>query len=235
MIAGTIGRLLSLALCVVVAPLAGCASTPFTSETSGASWTFDRVETLPEPGPLNGVTLADALAHRRSIRTFTADPLTAEQSAALMWAAQGVTASWGGRTAPSAGARYPLDVYLVTGEGIRHYVPDGHRAEVRASTTARAALVDAVGQDPAASAPTMLVITGTPDRLKPKYLLRAERYTYMEAGHAAQNVLLASTALGLGAVPIGAFDQAAAAGALGLPDGQEPIYVIPIGLPSSGQ
>ena len=228
-----VGRLLAVALCVMAPLVAGCTSTPFLSETVEDAWAFDRVEDLPDAGPLNDVTLAEALTQRRSARDFTTDPLTVEQAAALLWAAQGMTAPWGGRTAPSAGALYALDVYLVTADGIRHYLPDGHRAQVRDSVTALAAVADAVGQDSAASAPTLLVITGTPDRLKPKYLLRAERYTYMEAGHAAQNVLLAATALGLGGVPIGSFDQADAAGALGLPDGAEPIYVIPIGVPAT--
>ncbi len=148
-----------------------------------------------------------------------------------MWAAQGETAPWGGRTAPSAGALYPLDVYLVTGDAVRHYLPATHEAQVRETSTALAAVADAVGQDAAAAAPALFVITGTPDRLKPKYLLRAERYTYLEAGHAAQNVLLAATALGLAGVSIGSFDQAAPSRRWRCRTGQEPIYVIPLGVP----
>jgi SagB-type dehydrogenase family enzyme len=122
-------------------------------------------------------------------------------------------------------------VYVVTGEAVSHYLPAGHQAEVRGSTEALPAVADAVGQDAAANAPALVVITGTPGRLKHKYLLRAERYTTLEAGHAAQNVLLAATALGLAGVTIGSFDQAATARALALPMGEEPIYVIPIGVP----
>lgn len=224
-------RVLAVALCLLTPLVAGCTSTPFMSGTVEDAWTFDRVEVLPDAGPLNDVTLADALAQRRSTRNFAPEPITAEQAAALMWAAQGETAPWGGRTAPSAGALYPLDVYLVTGDAVWHYLPASHEAQVRDSSSALPAVAEAVGQDAAAAAPALFVIAGTPDRLKPKYLLRAERYTYLEAGHAAQNVLLAATAIGLAGVSIGSFDQAATVRALALPDGEEPIYVIPIGVP----
>lgn len=224
-----IGRGLTAALCFVALLMTGCASTPFLSGSAEGTWAFDRVETLPQAGALDDVRLVDALTQRRSVRDFGPDPITPEQFAALLWSAQGVTADWGGRTAPSAGALYALDVYAVNAEGIRHYVPDGHQAQFRESATAMTAIADAVGQDAAAAAPSLFVITGTPDRLRPKYLVRAERYTYLEAGHAAQNLLLAATALGLGGVSIGSFDQAGTVRALGLPDGEEPIYVIPIG------
>jgi len=207
-------------------------SAPLSAEVGGESWAFDRVEDLPDAGTLDDGLLVDALTNRRSVREFAPDPITAEQSAGLLWAAQGMTADWGGRTAPSAGALYPLEVYLVTDDDVRHYVPDGHQVQVRDSTEARTAVAEAVGQDSALDATALIVITGTPDRLKPKYLLRAERYTLMEAGHAAQNLLLAATALGLGGVSIGAFDAGAVARALDLPYGEDPIYVLPIGVPA---
>ena len=101
---------------------------------------------------------------------------------------------------------------------------------MRESTEAHTRIVNAVGQDAAANAPALLVITGTPARLKPKYLLHADRYTVLEAGHAAQNVLLAATALGLGGVPIGSVHESDAGSALDLPRGEEPLYVLPIGV-----
>ena len=223
---------LAAVLVLILPGLGACGPVPLLTAERPAEWAFDRVEDLPERGDLDGTTLAEALVARRSVRAFAATPLSAGQSADLLWAAQGVTASWGGRTAPSAGALYPLEVYLVTAGGIRRYLPDGHRAEVRDDTDARRALADVVGQDAAAQAPALVVITGTPRRLLPKYLMHAERYTLMEAGHAAQNLLLAATALGLGGVPIGAIDEAGVSSVLGLPDGEDPVYVIAVGTPA---
>lgn len=175
--------------------------------------------------------LADALTQRRSARAFTDSVPTDQQAGTLLWAAQGVTSAEGGRTAPSAGARYPLEVYWLTDEEAWQYVPDGHRAQVRAPSGLRSQVADAVGQDAAVQAPALIVVTGTPERLRDRYGDRSERYTLLEAGHAAQNVLLAATALGLGAVPIGAVDDDAIVAALGLPDGESVMYVIPVGTP----
>jgi SagB-type dehydrogenase family enzyme len=123
-------------------------------------------------------------------------------------------------------------VYVVTDSDVLHYLPDGHRAESRYSATARLAVADAVGQDAARTAPAVIVITGMPARVEPKYGGRAERYMLLESGHAAQNLLLAATALGLGAVPIGAFGDDALARALGLPAGEQTVYAIPVGMPA---
>jgi len=219
----------------VIPALTGCAGAAREAHAPAAAWAYDNVEVLPEAGDLGGVTLADALSQRRSARAFTPTPLTVEQTSELLWAAQGVTSSWGGRTAPSAGALYPLEIYVVTAKSVWHYVPADHQVQVRATADARRAVVDAVGQDSAALAPALFVITGTPARLVPKYLLHAQRYTVLEAGHAAQNLLLAAAGLGLGGVPIGAFDRAAVASALGLATGEEPIYVIPVGVPDASR
>jgi SagB-type dehydrogenase family enzyme len=230
-------RRLSTILVVLVAvsasALASCSTVQRFAHGAPEQWAFDRIEDLPQPSGLRAMTLADALAERRSARDFAATPLDVEGVADLLWAAQGVTASWGGRTAPSAGALYPLEVYLVTDAQASRYVPEGHRVQVREAPSMKAALADAVGQAPAADAPAVFVITGTPARLEPKYLGRAERFTLLEAGHAAQNLLLAATALGLGGVPIGSFDADAVATVLGLPSGEDPIYVIPVGVPES--
>ena len=224
--------LLAAVLCLAAPGLCACAPVLLLSDAPSGPWAFDRIEELPDPGALDGTTLAEALAGRRSVRDFEPTPLTVDQSTALLWAAQGVTAPWGGRTAPSAGALYPLEVYLVTPTGIQRYLPDEHRVQVQDNAAAQPALAVAVGQPATSAAPAVFVITGTPGRLKPKYLFRAERYTLIEAGHAAQNLLLAATAIGLGGVSIGAFDQAAVASVLGLPAGEEPIYVIPVGAPA---
>ena len=185
---------------------------------------------LPAPD-LGSTTLADVLADRRSVRAFADEPLTRAQIATVLWAAQGQTSDVGQRTAPSAGGLYPLEVYLATDVEVWHYLSDGHRAEVSTDAGAKSAVAAAVGQSAAATAPALVVIAGVEGRLAGKYGDRAERYTLLEAGHATQNLLLAATALGLGAVPIGAFDADAVRAALGLPDEQQPIYVVPVGVP----
>lgn len=218
---------------MVVLGSAGCASPAAPSSESEARAGYSAPSELPEPSGLAGVTLADALASRRSVREFGDVALTEQQVSDLLWAAQGVTSAEGGRTAPSAGALYPLEVYLVTDGEVRHYLPDGHRIETRDSASVRLAVADAVGQDAARDAPAVVVIAGVPTRVEPKYGGRAERYLLLEAGHAAQNLLLAATALGLGAVPIGAFGDDALARALGLPPGEETVYAIPVGSPAA--
>lgn len=158
------------------------------------------------------------------------------QVSQLLWAAQGVTRSWGGRTAPSAGALYPLDVYAVTRGTLWHYLPDGHRAEQwNAPPTLSAELREAaLGQAAVSAAPLLVVVTGTIRRSSGKYGGRASRYVAMEAGHCAENVLLQAVALGLGAVPIGAFSDEAVRRRLGLPDEVTPYYLIPVGTGQAG-
>jgi SagB-type dehydrogenase family enzyme len=196
----------------------------------------DRVISLPPPEPLPSLPLAEALASRRSVREFTDAVLTTLQISQLLWAAQGVTRSWGGRTSPSAGALYPLDVYAVTRGTLWHYLPDGHRAEQwDVPDTLADELQDAAGgQEAVAAAPLLLVITGTTRRASGKYGARAARYVTLEAGHCAQNVLLQAVAMGLGAVPIGAFSDDAVRDRLGLPDEVTPYYLLPVGTPSAG-
>ena len=216
--------------CVIALGSAGCAS-PTVPDATEPRPGYSAPIALPEPSDLGTVTLAQALTARRSVREFGDVLLSEQQVSDLMWAAQGVTSAGGGRTAPSAGALYPLEVYVVTDGAVLHYLPDGHRAEYRDSATARLAVADAVGQDSAREAPAVVVIAGVPARLEPKYGGRAERYLLLEAGHAAQNLLLAATALGLGGVPIGAFGDDALARALDLQAGEQTVYAIPVGLP----
>jgi SagB-type dehydrogenase family enzyme len=222
----------AVAACVMALGSAGCASSTAPVQDTVERPGFEVARALPEASALRDTTLADALASRRSVREFSGEPLTDQHVSDLLWAAQGVTAEWGGRTAPSAGALYPLEVYVVTDDGVLHYLPEGHRVESRASATVRTAVADAVGQEAASLAPAVVVITGVPARVEKKYAGRAERYLLLEAGHAAQNLLLAATALGLGAVPIGAFGDDALARALDLPAGEQTVYAIPVGTPA---
>lgn len=189
---------------------------------------------LPSPVPGAG-DLDHALEARRSIRTFTAEPVDDDLLAHLLWAAQGVTAAWGGRTAPSAGALYPIEVYVATDRSLRRYVPGDHRSLEVASGDRRGAIAEATGgQGAARDAPALFVITAVVERTSVKYGDRAERYVALEAGHACQNLLLEATALGLGAVPMGAFSDDGVRGALGVGEGELPLYVVPVGHPAEG-
>lgn len=172
------------------------------------------------------------LADRRSVRSFTAEALTESQIERLLWAAQGITSDSGGRTAPSAGALYPLELFVVTSDGVDHYLPDGHRIEQTTSADLRDGLAGAaLDQEALHSAPAVFVIAAEYARTESRYGDRAERYVHLEAGHATQNLLLQAVGLGLGAVPIGAFDDAAVQEVLGLPSEWVPLYLIPVGIP----
>jgi SagB-type dehydrogenase family enzyme len=179
------------------------------------------------------MTLDGALARRRSIRSFASRALTPNEIGRLVWAAQGITdRSTGGRTAPSAGALYPLEVYAVLPGGVFRYAPEAHALERVSSGDRRGALARAAhGQDAVRLAPIDIVLAGVPARTARKYGARAERYMLLEAGHAAQNVLLEAVGLGLGAVPVGAFDDAEAARVVGLSQGESAVCILPVGVP----
>ncbi len=203
-------------------PPAGSAPSPST-----------KVLELPPPSSDGTLSLEQTLLERRSIRSFTREDLKLEELSQLLWAAQGVTVDWGGRTAPSAGALYPLEVYAATADGLLHYLPAGHRAGRVSARDVRPALAEAaLGQTAVAEAPVIVAITAVTARTVAKYGERGRRYVLLEAGHVAQNVLLQAVALGLGAVPIGAFSDHAVAQVLGLRPGWEPLYLIPIGHPA---
>jgi len=187
---------------------------------------------LPAPRLKGAMSLEETLAARRSVRQFTDEELTLEEISQLLWAAQGITADWGGRTAPSAGALYPLEVYVATADGLYHYVPQGHKAIVESRADLRHELWRAgLSQDAIREAPAVFVIAAVYARTERKYGGRAERYVRLEAGHAAQNLLLQAVALGLGGVPIGAFYDDQVQNALALPSDYVPLYLIPIGHP----
>lgn len=187
------------------------------------------------PPPLEGtVPLETALRRRRSVREFLAEPLTEAEIGQLFWAAQGVTAESGGRTSPSAGALYPLELHALTPTGVLHYLPDGHRIEVASDRDRRADLeAAAVDQAAVGGAPLVAAVVVVPERTAESYGDRAGRYVDLEAGHAAQNLLLQAVAMDLVAVPIGAFDDAAVAEVLALPTGHEVRYLLPVGRPRS--
>ncbi len=185
---------------------------------------------LPQPRTKGSMSLEEAMFRRRSVRMYRHAPLSSQDIAQLFWAAQGVTVSWGGRTAPSAGALYPLEIYAATANGVYHYLPRDHRAEITVPEDIRQALWAAgLYQESLAQAPVIFAITAVYRRTEIKYGERAERYIKLEAGHAAQNLLLQAVTLDLGAVVIGAFYDEMVASALRLPATERPLYLIPVG------
>lgn len=219
-----------LGLIVTGGALAACTSQRPARQLAGRPPT--RVIALPGPDTVGGPPLSGALARRHSVRRFAGTPVGTKAIGQLLWAAQGVTRSWGGRTAPSAGALYPLDIYAVTANRLWHYLPDGHRAEqwdVAADLAAELRQA-AMGQSAVDGSPLLFVVCGTIWRTRGKYGDRATRYVALEAGHCAENVLLQATALGLAAVPIGAFSDESVRRSLGLSSALTPYYLIPVGV-----
>jgi SagB-type dehydrogenase family enzyme len=176
------------------------------------------------------MALNEALERRRSRREFGPRRLRGEELSQLLWSAQGTTASWGGRTAPSAGGLYPLELYVLTHEGVWRYESHHHAVRLvthrdRRSELARAAFGQAAVKDAAA----VFAIVGVYERTAEKYGPRAERYTKLEAGHVAQNLLLAAAALELAAVPVGAFDDEQVASTLELAEDEDVLYLVAVG------
>ena len=197
--------------------------------------TSTRQQTSPLPAPVvrGEMSLEETLATRQSVREFTDEPLTDAEISQLLWAAQGITRGGRGRTSPSAGGLYPLELYLVTAEGVSHYRPDGHALDSLTLQDLRVPLHHvALGQEAVRDAPAVFVVTAVFERTAVKYLGRAERYVHLEAGHAAHGLLLQAVALDLGGVPIGAFADDRVQQVLGLPDDHEPLYLIPVGHPA---
>jgi SagB-type dehydrogenase family enzyme len=187
---------------------------------------------LPPPRLEGAISLEETLAARRSVRDYTSKTLTWEEIGQLLWSIQGITRDWGARTAPSAGALYPLETYAVTAEGLYHYQPAGHQVTVSPRLGLRQVLWEAgLKQDYIRQAPAVFVIAAVYERTARKYGERAARYVHLEAGHAAENLLLQAVALGLGGVVIGAFYDNKVQAALDLPKDHEPLYLIPVGHP----
>jgi len=185
---------------------------------------------LPKPNQNGSVSLEQAVTKRRSQRKFVSRALTLEQIGQLCWAAQGQEAHSHYRTAPSAGATYPLELLVVTCDGLFQYLPAKHSLERLTDQDLRAELTMAAwGQNFIEAAPLTLVFAAEFIRTTGRYGQRGIRYVYMEAGHAAQNVHLQAEALGLGSVAVGAFDDASVSKVLTLPNHLEPIYMVVIG------
>ena len=185
---------------------------------------------LAKPNQTGSMSLEQAIAVRRSRRHFVPKPLTLEQIGQLVWAAQGQDEGSNYRTTPTAGATYPLELFVITDEGMFRYLPARHSLEKLADKDLHNALASAAwGQEFVQAAPLTLVFVAEFSRTTGRYGERGVRYVYMEAGHAAQNVHLQAETLGLGSVAVGAFDDAAVSKVLSLPRNIEPLYMVAVG------
>lgn len=191
---------------------------------------------LPEPRYSSNVSVEKALLERRSMREYKKEPLTLSEVSQLLWAAQGITGPDGYRTAPSAGALYPLEVYVVVGNvnnlsaGIYKYKPRKHELVRIAKGDKRAELSAAsLGQSCVKSGAAVIVISAIYERTTQKYGERGVRYVHMEAGHAAQNVYLQAVSLQLGTVVVGAFNDEAVKKVITMPPREQPLVIMPVG------
>lgn len=193
---------------------------------------------LPPPVLAGEMSLEQTLYERRSIRAYRDEPLSLAQLSQLLWAAQGITNAVGHRTAASAGALYPLETLAVVGNvsglepGVYRYHPAGHSLSLVAAGDKRADLsAAALNQGSVAQGAAVLVLSGIYERTTGKYGQRGEQYVHMEVGIAYQNAHLQAVALGLGAVYIGAFDDARVGQLLHLGEGERPFCLLPVGWP----
>ncbi|MFH1506845.1 MAG: SagB/ThcOx family dehydrogenase [Candidatus Omnitrophota bacterium] len=195
----------------------------------------NKIIELPNPKLSSNISLEEAISSRRSVRNFSSRDISWEEIGQLVWAGQGITGNIGSyslRASPSAGALYPMELYVLTKNGLYHYLPQGHKLEVLAEKDLRQDLSKAcLGQSSIVSASVDILICAEFSRVTLKYKEHGVGYVNIEAGHIAQNIHLQAVALGLVSVPIGAIDKAAIKKALSLPDEFEPIYVVPVGYP----
>jgi SagB-type dehydrogenase family enzyme len=185
---------------------------------------------LPEPDTRGACPVEAALAKRRSCRRYADRPLDLEQVGQLLWSAQGQTHPRGLRAAPSAGACYPLELDLVSAQGVFRYLPDTHALRKRAGGDVRRELAQAcLRQTFMAQAPVTCCFSAVYERTTARYGDRGIRYVHMDVGIAAENLHVQAEALGLGSVAVGAFDDAAVARVLDLPSSEKPLYLVPVG------
>lgn len=197
----------------------------------GAEMKTEDVISLPGPKAKGEMSLEEAIFRRRSIRSFAPKELSLDQISQLLWATQGITEkSRGFRAAPSAGALYPLEIYLIKRDGVFYYNVGGHTLRKIKEIDVRSDLVTASwGQSSIQQAPVSIIICAVRSKTTSRYGRRGNRYVDIEVGHAAENLHLQAVALGLASVPIGAFTDGEIKRILGLPRDTDPIYIVPVG------
>ncbi len=217
-----------LLLVIILLPVGRCGSMPRKKSPE--------IIKLPEPQYDSKVSIEKTLLKRRSVRNYLKVPLTLNEISQLLWAAQGMTSPSGYRTAPSAGALYPLEVYVVAGSvenlpiGIYKYKSSEHEIIKTGAGDLRAKLCQAaLSQSSINNAPVVLVFCAVYKRTTKKYGERGIRYVHIEVGHAAQNVCLQAVALDLGALVIGAFQDNEVKQVMNIAADEHPLYILPIG------
>ena len=195
-----------------------------------------KIVQLPEPRHDGPVSVEHALRNRRSVRHYKNEPLTLSEISQLLWAAQGFTTDRGFRTAPSAGALFPLEVYVAAGNvtdlpaGIYKYNYRDHTIFQSIDEDKRKELSQAaLNQRSIVTAPAVFLFCAVFERVTRTYGERGHRYVFMEIGHAAQNICLQAVALGMGTVVIGAFREDDVKPIANLANDEEPLYIVPIG------
>ncbi len=224
------------AACAALVASAGCAAkvkeapaaeVPPVAEAANPGVDF---KALPEPIREGGPPLYEALAARRSTRTYGDRKLTDAEVGQLLWAGQGITSARGFRTAPSAGALYPMFLYYADDVALWRYEPRRHGLTKVVDGDIRPDIARAgLEQAPLQRAPGIIIVVAKPAISAAKYGGRAERYCMLEAGNICQNILLTAEALDLGACPMGAFRDAEVLQVLGLGNDYLPLYLIPVG------
>ncbi len=195
---------------------------------------------LPSPSFKGELSVEEALKERRSQRNFLGRPLSLSQVSQLLWAAQGITEEGGlKRAAPSAGAMYPLEIYLVARSveglepGLYHYRPQDHMVSFLLKGNYQDPLAKAcLSQSFVAASPLSIVIAAEYERTTARYGERGIRYVLMDVGHVGGNICLQAVALGLASCPVGAFIDEEVSRVLELPRSLEPLYVLSVGYAS---
>jgi SagB-type dehydrogenase family enzyme len=208
-------------------------------EADGTTGSMERHMNLPKPILKGEVSVEEAIKHRRTIRSYLSKALTLEQLSQIFWAAQGITEDGGyKRSAPSAGALYPLDIYAAVGDngvegvkaGIYHYNAHKHVALLIAEGDFRKEVArTALSQMWMARAPINLVITSEYSRITSKYGTRGEMYAMIEAGLVGQNIFLQAEALGLRAGIVGAFQGNDVIRVMKISRAHDPLLILPVG------
>ena len=194
---------------------------------------------LPKPSSDGKLSLEKAIKGRRTIREFKDRVLSLHHLSQLLWAAQGMTDPIEmKRAVPSAGALYPLDIYVIVGEkgvkgmeaGVYHYLPRTHEIlPIAKGDLRKEVALASLRQTWMAKAPVIFVITAEYKRVTAKYGERGIRYALIEVGHVGQNLFLQAEALGLGAGIVGAFNDLEVSKVARLPSKQEPLLIMPVG------
>ena len=202
---------------------------------------------LPSPQLKGKVSLEETILRRRAVRRYRRDPLDLSQLSQILWSAQGITGTREFRAAPSAGATYPLEIFVFVGKrgiiaseakqppeelqaGIYHYEVDSHSLSLHTSGDLRPDLARAaLDEEFIVKAPVDIVICALYHRTSYRYGKRGERYVHMEVGHAGENIHLQAVALGLSTVEVGAFNDEEVTKVLGVEEQIRPLYIMPVG------